>query len=88
MQAGRVLFIAHREEILLQAKERLVVLDFIGNHKGFLNKPQALFGVGSNYRSLAEFGRRVRDDRLTLPAGYYVNYDLTIIDFHRKSTWE
>jgi len=27
------------------AKERLVVLDFIGNHQGFLNKPQALFAI-------------------------------------------
>ena len=27
-------------------KRHLVVLDFIGNHKGFLNKPQALFDCG------------------------------------------
>lgn len=62
-------------------KERLVVLDFIGNHKGFLNKPQALLGVGSSYQALADFARRARDDRLTLPAGCYANYDLAIIDF-------
>lgn len=62
-------------------KERLVVLDFIGNHLGFLNKPQALFGVGGTYRELAEFGRRARDGQLQLPSGCYVNYDLQIIDF-------
>ena len=64
-----------------EGKKRLVLLDFIGNHKGFLNKPQALLGVGSSYRALADFARRARDDRLTLPAGCYVNYDLAIIDF-------
>lgn len=62
-------------------KERLVVLDFIGNHKGFLNKLQALFEVGSTYQALSDFGRRARDDELTLPAGCYVNFDLTVIDF-------
>lgn len=62
-------------------KERLIVLDFIGNHQGFLNKPQALFDVGSSYRQLAEFGRRARDGALKLPPGCFANYDLAIIDF-------
>jgi superfamily II DNA or RNA helicase/HKD family nuclease len=62
-------------------KERLVVLDFIGNHHGFLNKPQALFEVGSSYRQLAEFGRRIRDGQLNLPPGCFANYDLAIIGF-------
>jgi superfamily II DNA or RNA helicase/SOS-response transcriptional repressor LexA len=64
-----------------QQKERLVVLDFIGNHKGFLNKPQALFGVAGNYRALVAFSKRVKNKDLELPAGCYVNYDLEIIDF-------
>jgi phage repressor protein C with HTH and peptisase S24 domain len=62
-------------------KERLVVLDFIGNHQGFLNKPQALFDVGSRYRDLAAFARQARDGQLKLPPGCYANYDLAIIDF-------
>ncbi len=62
-------------------KERLVVLDFIGNHQGFLNKPQALFEVGSSYRQLAEFARRARDGELALPPGCFANYDLAIIEF-------
>lgn len=62
-------------------KERLIVLDFIGNHQGFLNKPQALFEVGSGYHQLAEFGRRARDGELKLPPGCFANYDLAIIDF-------
>ena len=62
-------------------KERLVVLDFIGNHKGFLNKPDALFDCGKRHSDLAAFARRARDGSLELPAGCFANYDLTIIDF-------
>ena len=62
-------------------KERLVVLDFIGNHKGFLNKPDALFDCGKRYSDLAAFARRARDGSLELPAGCFANYDLAIIDF-------
>jgi len=62
-------------------KQLLIVLDFIGNHQGFLNKPQALFEVGSSYRQIAEFGRRARDGQLKLPPGCFANYDLAIIDF-------
>jgi superfamily II DNA or RNA helicase/SAM-dependent methyltransferase/SOS-response transcriptional repressor LexA len=64
-----------------EGKHRLVVLDFIGNHQGFLHKPQALFGVGSTYQALAAFARKAEQRALDLPAGCYVNYDLAIIDF-------
>jgi hypothetical protein len=43
---------------------------------GFLQKPQALFGVGSTYRALAAFARKAESGRLELPDGCYVNYDL------------
>jgi superfamily II DNA or RNA helicase/SOS-response transcriptional repressor LexA len=62
-------------------KERLMVLDFIGNHQGYFNKPQALLRIGGSYRELAEFARRAREGRLDLPRGCFVNYDLRIIDF-------
>lgn len=62
-------------------KERLVILDFIGNHRAFLNKPQALFNIESNFRALARFARQARDRSLPLPPGCFVNYDLEIIDF-------
>jgi superfamily II DNA or RNA helicase len=42
-----------------EGKQHLVVLDFIGNHQAFLGKPQALFGVGSTYKALANFARNV-----------------------------
>lgn len=64
-----------------EGKQHLVVLDFIGNHQSFLQKPQALFGVGSTYQALAGFARKAEIHALNLPAGCYVNYDLAIIDF-------
>jgi len=62
-------------------KQHLVVLDFIGNHQSFLQKPQALFGVGATYKALAAFARQAEQGRLELPDGCYVNYDLKIIEF-------
>ncbi|HSM21532.1 MAG TPA: helicase-related protein, partial [Rubrivivax sp.] len=62
-------------------KQHLVVLDFIGNHHSFLQKPQALFGVGPTYPALAAFARKAAQHALDLPKGCYVNYDLAIIDF-------
>ena len=66
---------------LNDGKDKLVVLDFIGNHQGFLHKPQALFGVGASFKQMAEFARKVESNRLELPEGCYVNYDLQIIEF-------
>ena len=67
-----------------EGKQHLVVLDFIGNHHSFLQKPQALFDVGSTYKALAAFARKVERQALDLPGGCYVNYDLAIIDFMKS----
>ncbi|QIB50509.1 DUF3427 domain-containing protein [Pseudomonas sp. OIL-1] len=64
-----------------QGKKRLVILDFVGNHQSFLHKPQALMGQAMNLRQLAEFARRAEQNRLDLPEGCFVNYDLEVIDF-------
>lgn len=64
-----------------EGKSHLVVLDFIGNHQSFLQKPSALFGVGVTYKDLAAFARAAESNRLPLPDGCYVNYDLRIIEF-------
>ncbi len=61
-------------------KSHLVVLDFIGNHYSFLQKPPALFGVGSTFKNLAAFARAAERNELALPEGCFVNYDLRIID--------
>ena len=80
---SKVLFLQQLGRGLRRApdKDHLVVLDFIGNHKGFLNKPQALFDVGSGYGALADFARRARNGNLPLPPGCFATYDLAIIDF-------
>ncbi|MBA5686119.1 DUF3427 domain-containing protein [Rugamonas apoptosis] len=62
-------------------KEKLVILDFIGNHKSFLHKPQGLFEFDASYKRLAKFARDYETDQLKLPEGCYVNYDLRLIDF-------
>lgn len=64
-----------------QGKEQLVVLDFIGNHQSFLHKPQALMGRSMNHRQLADYARAAAEQRLELPDGCFINYDLQLIDF-------
>lgn len=73
-QLGRGLRCCH-------GKEKLVVLDFIGNHHSFLHKPQALGQAGASYRDLAEFARKVESQQLNLPDGCFINYDLSLIEF-------
>lgn len=66
---------------LAEGKERLVVLDFIGNHRAFLHKPQALFGLGVSPREIAAFVRRLERKEAELPEGCSVNFDLRVIEF-------
>lgn len=65
-------------------KSHLVVMDFIGNHKGFFNKPQSLFGVGSSHKAIADFARDVEAGKLEIPDGCFVNYDLKLIEFMKQ----
>lgn len=62
-------------------KDKLVILDFVGNHQSFLHKPQALIGQAMNHRQLAEFARKAEANQLDLPDGCFVNYDLEVIEF-------
>ncbi|GAA4015850.1 DUF3427 domain-containing protein [Actimicrobium antarcticum] len=64
-----------------EEKERLIVLDFIGNHQSFLHKPQALFNAGASYKQLAKFARDVEHGRIQIPDGCFVNYDLQLLEF-------
>ncbi|PCK30187.1 DEAD/DEAH box helicase family protein [Pseudoalteromonas piscicida] len=65
-----------------QQKTHLVVLDFIGNHHCFLNKPYALFGAHSPRDLVAKL---TPDNQLfQLPEGCFVNYDLEITDFWQQ----
>ncbi len=62
-------------------KDKLVILDFVGNHQSFLHKPQALMGEAMNHRQLAAFARAAESSTLELPDGCFINYDLAVIDF-------
>lgn len=62
-------------------KQKLVVMDFVGNHQSFLHKPQALMGRAMNHRQLADFARKAEEHRLELPDGCFINYDLKVIEF-------
>lgn len=62
-------------------KDHLVILDFIGNHKGFLHKPQALAGKSMSQSEIAAFARNIKNGSIDLPPGCLINYDLKIIDF-------
>lgn len=64
-----------------EGKDKLVILDFIGNHQGFLHKPQALMGADMNHRQLAQYARKAETQKLDLPDGCFINYDLQLIDF-------
>lgn len=64
-----------------EGKDKLVVLDFVGNHQSFLHKPQALMGQAMTHRQLADFARKAESNRLDLPEGCFINYDLEVIEF-------
>jgi superfamily II DNA or RNA helicase/HKD family nuclease len=80
---SKILFLQQLGRGLRRApgKERLVALDFIGNHHGFLHKPQALLGIGPTYGDLARFAREAAAGRLELPEGCFVNFDLRLVEF-------
>jgi superfamily II DNA or RNA helicase len=50
-------------------KERLVVNDYIGNHRVFLLKPQTLFGLRSGDREIFNLLVRLRGGNRELPPG-------------------
>ncbi|MCA9793908.1 MAG: DEAD/DEAH box helicase family protein, partial [Candidatus Eremiobacteraeota bacterium] len=67
-------------------KERLVVIDYIGNHRTFLRNVSTLLEelAGVNARSDAELrGALAELDALSLPPGCSVTYDLSAVDVLR-----
>jgi len=65
-------------------KEKLVVLDFIGNHISFFRKPEALFKIGVTNSARKDFIEQIKNEGLELPPGCFVNYDLKSIDFMQE----
>jgi superfamily II DNA or RNA helicase/HKD family nuclease/diadenosine tetraphosphate (Ap4A) HIT family hydrolase len=61
-------------------KERLVVIDYIGNHRVFLLKPQTLFGLRSGDREIFNLLERLRNGTQELPPGCDVTYELEAVE--------
>ncbi len=60
-------------------KSHVVVLDFVGNHHSFINRPLLfLSGTASKGRKAAA---RAARQGINLPDGCFVNYDLTFVEF-------
>lgn len=64
-------------------KDKLIVLDFIGNHRSFLNRPRLLLGTEADATALILALKQIREgkDPHGLPLGCKINYDLHILDF-------
>jgi len=56
--------------------KRLTVIDYIGNHRSFLLKPQALFGLPGGDREVFNLLERVEAGTQELPPGCEVTYEL------------
>jgi len=61
-------------------KERLTVIDYIGNHRVFLLKPQTLFGLPSGDREIFNLLERLRTGTQELPVGCEVTYELEAVE--------
>ncbi|MCJ8270594.1 MAG: DEAD/DEAH box helicase family protein, partial [Psychrosphaera sp.] len=67
-------------------KDKLIVLDFIGNHISFFRKVTALFKVGASNKARNAFAKNAKNQTLELPDGCFVNYDIEVIEFMEKLT--
>ena len=59
-----------------EGKDHLTIVDYIGNHKAFLVKPRALFGLGSDRQELVQLLDAYDRGTLQLPPGCEVTYEL------------
>ena len=67
-----------------KGKQLVRVIDFIGNHKIFLEKPAALFDFELNASSMKDFIKNYNNKTLDLPKGCLVLYDIQSLDFFKK----
>ncbi|MEQ1581442.1 MAG: DUF3427 domain-containing protein [Steroidobacteraceae bacterium] len=65
--------------------KRLTVIDYIGNHRAFLLKPQALFGLPPGDREVLNLLEQLEKDPTDLlPPGCEVTYELEVKDILRS----
>ena len=63
-----------------EGKDHLSVIDYIGNHRTFLNNARVLLDAGPGDRDLALVLERVRNGTLALPPGCEVTYELEALE--------
>jgi superfamily II DNA or RNA helicase/HKD family nuclease len=83
---SRILFLQQlgRGLRLSPHKQKLVVIDYIGNHRSFLIKPRALLGIGDTDVELSAALDRLRNGGINLPNGCEITYELEAIDILRE----
>lgn len=59
-----------------EPEKKLTVIDYIGNHRSFLLKPQALFALPPGDREVLNLLERIDTDPTVLPPGCEVTYEL------------
>ena len=64
--------------------KQLTVIDYIGNHRAFLLKPQALFGLPTGDREVMNLLERIEAGTTELPPGCEVTYELEVINILRS----
>ena len=69
-----------------EGKEVVKVIDFIGNHKSFLEKPSALFGFDLNHNNIRKFINDYENGELELPKNSRVLFDTESIEFMKELT--
>lgn len=67
-----------------EGKERLNVIDYIGNHRTFLLKPQTLFDLPAGDARIADQLTRLERGEANLPPGCEVTYELEAVDILRS----
>jgi hypothetical protein len=67
-----------------EGKDRLTVIDYIGNHRSFLVKPQALFELGSAHVEISRALHLLRVGSADLPPGCEVTYELEAVDILKR----
>lgn len=65
---------------LSETKKHLKVVDYIGNHRIFLNKARALLQQEEGERPLSLALKAVRNGEFTLPSGCEITYELEALD--------
>ena len=65
---------------LSDPNKRLKVIDYIGNHRTFLLKPQTLFSLPAGDQNVQNLLERIQAGTAELPPGCHVTYDLKSIE--------